>query len=72
MLLLLTGRLDDSCYNLILNLSEKQETTFAVLRTKGEAAFMKERLNKSANCFEMSFLEEIIFYKVYYLDQKPY
>ena len=33
---------------------------------------LKERLNKSASCFEISILEEIIFYKVYYLGQRPY
>ena len=33
---------------------------------------MKERFNKSANCLEISFLEEIMFCKVSYVGQKPY
>ena len=47
-------------------------TTFTVLCTEGKTPVMKKRLNKSSNCYEISFLEEIIFYKVYYLGQSPY
>ena len=34
----------------------KTGTTFAVLSTEGKTPVIKERLNKSANCFEISFL----------------
>ena len=33
----------------------KTGTTFAILKTEGKTPVMKERLNKSANCFEISF-----------------
>ena len=38
----------------------KTGTTFAVLSTEGKTPVMKERLNKSANCFEMSFFRRNI------------
>ena len=45
---------------------------YTVLSTEGKIPVIKERFNKSATCFEIPFLEEIIFYAVYYLGQKPY
>ena len=33
----------------------KTGTTFAVLNAEGKTPVIKERLNKSANCFEISF-----------------
>ena len=33
----------------------KTETTFADLSTEGKTPVIKERLNKAANCFEISF-----------------
>ena len=33
----------------------KTGTTFAVLNTEGKTPVMKERLNKSASCFEISY-----------------
>ena len=33
------------------------------MSTEGKTLVMKERLNKSGNCFEIFFSEEIIFYK---------
>ena len=53
---LITGRLDDS-YILYSNFEFfiKTETTFAVSWTEEKTPVMKERLKKSANCFEMLF-----------------
>ena len=47
---LITERLDDNFESFL-----KTGTTFAILRTEGKTPVMKERLNKSANCFEISF-----------------
>ena len=52
---LITGTLDDSCYLYNFESFLKTGTTFAVLSTEGKTSFKKVRLNKSANCFEMSF-----------------
>ena len=38
----------------------KTGTTFAILSTEGKTPVKKERLNKSANCFEMSFFRRNI------------
>ena len=50
---LIIGRLDGSYYDFQSLL--KTGTTFAVLGTDEKIPAMKERLNKSANCFEISF-----------------
>ena len=50
----------------------KTGTTFAILSTEGKTLVMKERLNNLPIASKFNFLEEIMFYKVYYLSQKPY
>ena len=47
----------------------KTGTTFAVLSTGGKQRRGQTNLSIASNSH---FFEEIIFYKVYYLDQKPY
>ena len=47
----------------------KTGATFAVLSTEGKTPVMKERLNKSASCFEFSFFRKNI---LYYLDIEFY
>ena len=42
----------------------KTGTTFAVLSTEEKTPVMKERLNKSANCFEISFFRRNNILKV--------
>ena len=44
--------MDDSCYDLMFL---RTRTSLAVLSKGGKTPVMKERLNKSANCFEISF-----------------
>ena len=39
----------------MFNIFSKTATTFAVLSTEGKTPVVKKRLNKSANCFEISF-----------------
>ena len=51
----MTGRLGDGCYNLNFGSFLKTGTTFAVLSTEGKTSVMKDRLNKSTTCLEISF-----------------
>ena len=52
----ITGRLDDSYYNLIwIFPKNKDYLTFAVLSTDGKTPVIKKRQNKSTNCLEISF-----------------
>ena len=46
-------------------------TTFAILSNDGKTPDERDRLNKSASCFEISFLIGLIF-KGYYLDHWIY
>ena len=50
----------------------KTGTTFAVLSTEGKTPVMRGRLNNLPIPSKFHFLEEIIFYKVYFLSHKPY
>ena len=52
---LVTERLVNSYYNMILNLFLKSGTTFAVLSTDEKIPVIEERFNKSANCLGISF-----------------
>ena len=52
---LITRRLDNSCYNLFLESFLKAGTTLGVLSTEGKTPVIEERLNKSADCFKISF-----------------
>ena len=47
-------------------------TTFAILSNDGKTPDERDRLNKSASCFEISFLIGLIFLKGYYLDHWIY
>ena len=49
-----------SYYNLVLDLSLKTGTIFAVFSTNRKIPVTKERLDKAASCFEISFLRNII------------
>ena len=50
---LITGRLGDSCFNLILVTG----TILIVLSSDRKTPIMKESLNKSASSFEISFFK---------------
>ena len=48
--------MEGSCYNLVLNLSLKRELPLQFWVSTEKYQPRKKRLNKSANCFEISFL----------------
>ena len=56
--------MDDSCYNLNFESFLKTGTAFAVLRAEGKTPVIKERLNKSASCFKISFFGRNILYGI--------
>ena len=56
--LLFTIQFPDSCYNLILELLETNYFCTTFTSIEGKTPVMKERLNKSANCFEISFFKK--------------